>query len=285
MDSDYGTVEIFPADNPWNTVIADYPPHPYSDAIISTIGADTPLHPDFGTVWNGAPNGIPYVVVAPDQETVTVRFQYAHESDPGPYPIPQNPPIEGGPSSNGDRHILMIDPASKTLYELFRAYREPDGWRARSGAIFDLTSNALRPTCWTSADAAGLPIFPGLARYDEVVQGEIRHALRLTVRKSRRAFIPPATHFASRHNDASLPPMGLRLRLKRSVNVSDFPPQARVILTALKRYGMILADNGGDWYISGAPNPKWNDSDLRSIKQLRGSDLEVVYTGDPVIGP
>jgi hypothetical protein len=279
----YGNVQILPADNAWNMVISNAPLHPDSDTIISTIGADIPLHPDFGTVWNGAPNGIPYVVVPPDQAKVSIQFQYADESDPGPYPIPPNPPIEGGPDSKGDRHILIIDPVGKTLYEIFSAYHETEGWRAGSGAIFDLASNALRPAGWTSADAAGLPIFPGLARYDEVDAGEIRHALRFTVRKTRRAYISSATHFASRHRDAPLPPMGLRLRLKQTVDLSGFPPQTRVILAALKRYGMILADNGGDWYISGAPNANWDDMDLRSIKQLKGSDLEVIFTGNPVI--
>ena len=278
-----GSVEIFPASNDWNQRIDDLPVHRHSSVWLRSIGIDKGLHPDFGTVWDGAPNGIPFVVVRPDQPKVPVAFQYADESDPGPYPIPPNPPIEGGPNAplDSDRHIIMVDPQSKRLYELFQVIRDPIvGWRAGSGAIFDLSRNHHRPLGWTSADAAGLPIFPGLVRYEEVAAGEIRHALRFTVARTQRAYIFPARHFASRSNDPNLPPMGLRVRLKADYDISKFPASARVILTALKRYGMLLADNGSNWFISGAPDPRWSDSELATLKQIKGRDLECVHTGE-----
>lgn len=277
-----GDVEIFPADNPWNTRIDDLPVHPNSRQWITAIGAGTKLHPDFGTVWRGAPNGIPYVVVTSDQKKAPVSFQYAEESDAGPYPIPPNPPIEGGPNADpdSDRHIIMIDPNRKKLYELFQVLPNGrGGWRAGSGAIFDLSTNRTRPDGWTSADAAGLPIFPGLVRYDEVLAGDIRHALRFTVEKTQRGYIFPARHFASRSSDRSLPPMGLRVRLRKDYDISRFPRSAQVILTALKRYGMLLADNGGDWFISGAPDKRWVDDELATLKRVKGRDLECVLTG------
>jgi hypothetical protein len=270
----------FPADNPWNQDVSREPVDPNSDALIAGIGVDTGVHPDFGTVWNGAPNGIPYVVVPGTQARVPVRFLYSGESDPGPYPIPPDAPIEGGPSSTGDRHILVVDRDNWKLYELFDAHREGDGWRAGSGAIFDLSSNALRPAGWTSADAAGLPIFPGLVRYDEVVeQREIRHALRFTVARTRRAYVHPARHWASSNTSPDLPPMGMRVRLKATFDVSSFPPNIRVILEALKRYGMFVADNGSNWYLSGAPDPRWNDSELATLRRVKGRDFEVVRMG------
>ena len=277
-----GSVEIFPASNEWNQRIDDLPVHQHSSVWLRSIGIDKGLHPDFGTVWQGAPNGIPYVVVSPDQPKASVAFQYADESDPGPYPIPANPPIEGGPDAplDSDRHDSMVDPKGKRLYELFQVIRDPIvGWRAGSGAIFDLSRNHHRPLGWTSADAAGLPIFPGLVRYEEVAAGEIRHALRFTVARTQRAYIFPARHFASRSNDPNLPPMGLRVRLKADYDISKFPASARVILTALRRYGMLLADNGSDWFISGAPDPRWSDSELATLKRIKGRDLECVHTG------
>ncbi|MFB3881639.1 MAG: hypothetical protein ACE149_10265 [Armatimonadota bacterium] len=274
--------QLFPPDNPWNTDISKLPVHPNSAAFIATIGLDKPLHPDFGTVWQGAPNGIPYVVVRGDQPKVPVVFDYPDESDPGPYPIPDDAPIEGGPESDGDRHILVVDADNCKLYELFHAFKTDDGWKAGSGAIFDLNSNKLRPLGWTSADAAGLPILPGLARYDEVAAGAISHALRFTVRRSQRGYILPATHFASRSDDPNRPPMGLRVRLKADYDISGFPPQAKVILQALKTYGMIVADNGGDWFVSGAPDPRWDDEDINTLKRVKGSDFEAVDTG-PVL--
>lgn len=270
----------FPAGDPWNTPINGEPVDPNSAALIDSIGRATRLHSDFGANWEGKPFGIPYVLVSGAAAKVPVRFEYADESDPGPYPIPPNPPIEGGNDSKGDRHLLMLDRDNGKLYELFSLYPEGKGWRAGSGAVFDLRKNTRRPAGWTSADAAGLPIFPGLVRYDEVVeQKAIRHALRFTVRRSRRAYVPPASHFASRSNDPNLPPMGMRVRLKASFDLSRYPSSAQVILKALQTYGMILADNGSDWFISGAPDPRWNDEELAAIKRVTGNDLEVVKMG------
>jgi hypothetical protein len=270
----------FPADNPWNQDISSAPVDPNSAALIASIGTGTGLHPDFGTVWNGAPIGIPYVVVSGTQARVPVSFDYADESDPGPYPIPPNPPIEGGASSSGDRHVLILDRDNWKLYELFAARPSGSGWHAGSGAVFDLSSNQLRPAGWTSADAAGLPIFTGLVRYDEVVeQRAIRHALRFTVARTRRAYVSPARHLASTLTDANLPPMGMRVRLKASVNISSFPANVQVILTAMKTYGMFVADNGSNWYVSGAPDSRWNDEELSSLSRVKGSDFEVVRMG------
>ncbi len=272
----------FPDDNPWNQPVDTAQVDPASDALIANIGADKALHPDFGANWNGGPFGIPYVVVAGTQRDVPVTFDYADESDPGPYPIPPDAPIEGGAASTGDRHVLVVDRDNWRLYELYAAYPQGGGtsWTAGSGAIFDLGSNALRPAGWTSADAAGLPIFPGLVRYDEVVgQGAIRHALRFTVSRTRRGYVAPARHFASSDTSSLRPPMGMRVRLKASVDLASYPPQARVILQALRTYGMIVADNGSDWYLSGAPDARWDDTQLNTLKQLRGSDFEVVRMG------
>jgi len=279
VNASLGGKRPFPADNPWNQPVDRLPVDPHSDRLLSSIGKSLPLHPDFGANWKGAPFGIPYVVVAGNIPRVPVTFQYADESDPGPYPIPPGAPIEGGPNATGDRHLLVIDRDTWKLYELFSAYPQGRGYRAGSGAIFDLNSNAQRPEGWTSADAAGLPIFTGLVRYDEVVeQRSIRHALRFTVRRTRRAYVPPARHFASRSDDPSLPPMGMRVRLKAGYDLSRFPPSAQVILKALKTYGMLLADNGSDWFLSGAPDPRWNDEELATLKRVRGADLEVVAT-------
>lgn len=270
---------LLPDDNPWNQDISKEPVDANSDKLIAGIGANRPLHPDFGTVYQGAPNGIPYVVVDGKQAKVPVSFRYDRESDPGPYPIPTDAPIEGGPLSKGDRHILVLDRDNWKLYELFSAYPDGDGWKAGSGAIFDLKSNKLRPAGWTSADAAGLPILPGLVRYDEAVERKkIEHALRFTVRKTRRAYVAPATHFAGR-NDPTLPPMGMRVRLKSDFDMKAYPAEVKVILTALQKYGMILADNGGDWFLSGAPDPRWSDDNLRKLKKIKGSDFEVIKMG------
>ncbi len=231
--------------------------------------------------------GIPYVVVSGNQPKVPVSFEYPDESDGDAYPIPPDPPIEGGPKSEGDRHILMLDRDNWKLYELFSCYPQEGGkrWKAGSGAIFDLKSNKLRPAGWTSADAAGLPILPGLVRYDEVMeQGEIRHALRFTVRRTRRGYVAPATHWASQSRDPNLPPMGMRVRLKASYDISRFPKPVQVILTCLKTYGMLLADNGSDWFVSGSPHPKWDDEALSTIKRVKGRDLEVVRMEKIVTG-
>ncbi|MGC4046134.1 MAG: hypothetical protein QM758_20275 [Armatimonas sp.] len=281
-----GKLSIFPPDNPWNQSIEKASVDPASDQLIASIGKDLSLHPDFGFYYNGRHVGIPYCFTAPDTPKVPVRFEYEAASDPGPYPIPKDAPIEGGPDSNGDRHLLIIDRDNQKLYELFAAYPEPGGgYRAGSGAIYDLRSNKLRPAGWTSADAAGLPIFPGLARYEEAVeQKAIRHALRFTVKQTRRAYVSPARHFASRSRDIQLPPMGMRVRLKASYDLSGFPPSARVILQALKTYGMILADNGGNWYLSGAPDSRWNSGEINTLKRVHGSDLEVVKMGPLTTG-
>jgi hypothetical protein len=281
-----GLGQIFPANNPWNTDISTLPVHANSDNFIASIGASTGMHADFGTVYQGAPNGIPFVVVPAGQAMVPITFvAYPGESDPGPYPVPANAPIEGGPNGTGDRHVIVVDPAARMLYELFNASPDPatGGWRADSGATYDLDSNALRPPGWTSADAAGLPVFPGLVRYEEAVtQGVISHALRFTVSRSQRGYVEPARHFASSSTDVNRPPMGLRLRLKASVDISGFPAEVQVVLTALKKYGMIVADNGSDWFLSGAPDSRWSDNNLSTLSQIKGSDFEVVDTG-PII--
>jgi hypothetical protein len=272
--------QVFPYDNAWNQDISNSPVDPNSNNIIAGIGLTANLHPDFGTVWNGAPNGIPYVVVSGSQSPVPINFTaFGSQSDPGPYPVPANAPIEGGPNGTGDRHVLVIDRDNWKLYEMYRAFPLNNGasWNCDSGAIFDLNSNAVRPAGWTSADAAGLPIFPGLVRYDEVFElQEIRHAIRFTAQITRRAYVHPARHWASSNTSADRPPMGMRVRLKASVNISSYSPAMQVILRALKKYGMILADNGSSWFISGAPDPRWNDSELNTLKQIKGSDFEVV---------
>jgi len=272
---------IFPADNAWNTDISGLKVHASSQSFIASIGAGESLHADFGTVYEGAPNGIPYVVVGASQAKVPITFidDGAEESDPGPYPIPLDAPIEGGPDGDGDRHVIAVDMESCVLWELARGFRKGDGWEAAYGAKFNLRSNALRPIGWTSADAAGLPIFPGLVRYDEVKAGAIRHAIRFTVNLSQKAYVLPATHYASSSTDPNRPPMGLRLRLKASYNISGFSKDNQVILTAFKKYGIIVADNGSDWFFSGAPDSRWNDEDLTKLSQLKGSDFEVVDSG------
>ena len=270
---------IFPASNVWNKRVDRLPVAVNSDAIIRSIGPDDKLHPDFGSgLWQGAPIGIPITVVRGKQAKVRVRFEYADESDRGQYPIPRNVKIEGGRDSDGDRHALILDRDSCRLYELFALYPEGNGWRAGSGAIWNLRTNRLRPAGWTSADAAGLPILPGLARYDEVARGRIDHALRFTVSRTRRAYVYPARHYASSSADATLPPMGLRLRLKASFRTAGYPRQARIVLEALKRYGMMVSDNGSDWFITGAPDPRWSNEQLRALKRVPGSAFEVVDT-------
>lgn len=275
--------QIFPSDNPWNTPVDTLPVDPNSDTLIDSIGRDDHLHPDFGANWNGGPFGIPYILVSGDTPGKSVEFEYDDESDHALYPIARNTPIEGGPNSSGDRHMIMIDQDNWMLYELYSVFPPAHSgapYSAGSGAIFDLNSNGLRPAGWTSADAAGLPIFPGLVRYDEVVeQGEITHALRFTVRHTRRAYVYPARHFASSNTSASLPPMGMRVRLKASFDISGYPDSAQVILRALKKYGMMVADNGSDWYISGAPDARWDDDELSALKELTGDDFEVVQMG------
>jgi hypothetical protein len=270
---------LFPRSSHWNQRVDRLPLHPNSSAIVRSIGLDEHVHADFGSGrWEGGPIGIPYTTVSSRQRRVPVGFEYADESDRGRYPIPRNAPVEGGRSSDGDRHVIVVDRGRCRLHELFAAYPVDGGrrWRAGSGAVWSLRSNRLRTAGYTSADAAGLPILPGLARYDEVRRGAIDHALRFTARRTRRAYIYPARHFASDLTDPDLPAMGQRLRLRRDYDVSRFPRQARLVLRALKRYGMILADNGAPWYISGAPHRGWDNDDLHSLHRVPGSAFEVV---------
>ncbi len=286
MPGNIGGCPMFPADNIWNRDISDLPGNPNSPYLAS-IGLSTGLHPDFGSgLYNGEPMGIPYIAVPSSQPLVPITFEYAAESDPGPYPFPPNVPIEGGPNSTGDRHALVVQSGVCKLYETFATY--PDGhggWTAGSGAMWNLNSNALRPDTWTSADAAGLPILPGLVRYDEVAAGAINHALRFTVDSSQRAYVWPARHYASSDTNPALPPMGLRVRLKASVDISGYPPDVQVILTALKHYGMIVADNGSSWFISGTQDDRWNNDTLHTIGGIHGSDFEVVDESSLMIDP
>ncbi|MBZ5496317.1 MAG: hypothetical protein LAP85_07935 [Acidobacteriia bacterium] len=272
--------QIFPADNPWNRDISGDSVDPNSANYINHMnGGLKYLHPDFGS---NPTYGIPFVVVSGTQAKVPVSFGYADESDPGPYPIPPDAPIEGGASSTGDRHVLVLDKDRGLLYETFDSHYIGPGWSCGSGAIFDLNSNRLRPDYWTSADAAGLPILPGLVRYDEVAAGQVNHAIRFTVQSTQRGFIHPATHYASSNTDPNAPPMGLRIRLKAGYDLSRFTGAARVILTAMKKYGLILADNGSDWFFTGATDSRWNDTDLNQIKTVPGNAFEVVVSG-PII--
>jgi hypothetical protein len=269
----------FPADNAWNQDISSAPVDPNSSAIINFIGASTPLHPDFGAgLYSGQTIGIPYIVVS-GSPFVNVRYTaYGSESDPGPMPVPKNAPIEGYPKpGNGDRHVLVLDRDNCWLYELYHSYLQTDGsWKAGSGSVWDLLNDEQRPYTWTSADAAGLPIFPGLARYDEVASGQIQHALRFTLQYSQTAFTPPASHWAGNSTSTYAAPMGMRVRLKSSFDITSFPPQSRVILAALKKYGMITADNGGSMFISGDPDNRWNNNDLNALKQVPASAFEVL---------
>jgi hypothetical protein len=282
------TLQVFPPDNPWNEDISERPVDPQSDAIVRTIGRDAPL--GFNLDMN-------FVIVPPDQPRVPVRILlYPDESDPGPFPIPDTAPIENWPltrnedakalpkpgmtlaqfqrEGSGDRHLIVVDPVNGRLHEFWQARRTDRGWEASQASTFDLTSNALRPERWTSADAAGLPIFPAIVRYDEVSRGLVRHAMRVTVRRTRRAYVSPARHFASRETDPALPRMGERLRLRRDFDVSDFPPHAQAVLRGLQRYGMMVADNGGNWLLSIAPDRRIQG--LESLARVKGSDFEVV---------
>jgi hypothetical protein len=270
---------LFPPDNVWNARIDALPTDVSSTTYVSTIGPAAGLHPDFGAgLWEGGPIGIPYAVVPTSQPLVAMTFGYADESDPGPYPIPADAPVEGGRQSSGDRHVLIVRSGGCNLFETWDSWPTPDGsWYAGSGARFDLTSHALRPAGWTSADAAGLPILPGLVRYDEVASGAINHALRFTVPQTRRAYVWPARHYASSLTGSQYPPMGQRFRLKASFDISGFSATNQVILTALKRYGMFLADNGSAWYLSGVPDERWDNDDLHLLQvYVHGSDFEAV---------
>ena len=274
---------VFPASNPWNQRVDKLPVAANSAQLIASIGATTGVHADFGSgLYDGSYIGIPYVVVhGKTTPKSRVSFEYADESDKGPYPIPKNPPVEGYPghADQGDRHVLIVDRDACRLYELGGMSKSGGKWSGWAGAIWNLRSNAVRPAGWTSADAAGLPILPGLARWDgDASTGVIRHALRFTAEHTRRAYIYPARHYASSATDPSLPPMGLRVRLKASVDISSLPRQARIVAQAMKTYGLILADNGSSWYVTGAPSPKWSNDQLHALGSLTGSDFEVVDT-------
>jgi hypothetical protein len=274
---------LFPATSVWNRPVDRLPVAAGSSATIAAIGVAGSVHADFGSgLYDGSRIGIPYVVVhGAATPKSRVAFDYADESDRGPYPIPANVPIEGAPAAtDGDRHALIVDRDTCKLYELYALHRVGGSrWAAGSGAIWNLRTNALRPAGWTSADAAGLPILPGLARWDgDAATGRIDHALRFTVEQTRRAYIYPARHYASSATDAALPPMGLRVRLKAGVDISHLPPQARIVAQAMKTYGMIVADNGSNWYVSGAPSPHWSNDQLHALGSLTGADFEVVDT-------
>jgi hypothetical protein len=269
----------FPADNAWNTDISNSPVDPNSSAIISFIGETAPLHPDFGAgLYDGSTMGIPYEIVSGSPFVNIDYTAYGSQSDPGPMPIPKNAPIEGYPNpGDGDRHVLVLDRENCWLYELYGSYPQKNGtWDAGSGAVWDLLNNEQRPYTWTSADAAGLSVFAGLARYDEVASGEIQHALRFTVPYTEGAFTPPATHWAGTSSNEYAPPMGMRMRLQASYDISSFPPQSQVILAALQKYGMILADNGSAVYITGDPDPRWDNNDLASLKTVPASAFDVI---------
>ena len=277
----------FPADSHWHARVDGLPVHAQSAAYIASIGAGNAVKADFGAgMWDGGPIGIPVTEAAPGQAEVPVSFDYADESDPGPYAIPPDARVEGGPDADGDRHVLVVDPDRCRLYELYAAYPNPDGsWRAGSGAVYDLRSDALRPAGWTSADAAGLPVAPGLVRYDEVAAGHIDHAIRVTVPSSQDAYVWPARHAASDNSDPALPPMGLRLRLRTDADLSGLAPQARVVAEAMQAYGVIVADNGSAWYLSGAPDDRWDNDALQTLGSLTGADFEAVDSAPLMADP
>ncbi|HEX2863022.1 MAG TPA: hypothetical protein VHN99_00525 [Deinococcales bacterium] len=276
---------VFPANNVWNARVDGLPAASISARVVASIGTAKPLHPDFGSgLWDGGPIGIPVTAVPAGQPALRVAFDYAGESDPGPYPIPAGVKIEGGANSTGDRHAILVQQGSCRLFELYDLHPAPGGWTAGSGATWDLKGNALRQAGWTSADAAGLPILPGLARFEELAGG-IHHALRFTAPLTRRAFVWPARHHAGATADPAFPAMGARFRLKAGFDTAGFGPQARAVLRALKDYGMILADNGSSWFVSGVPDERWDNDDLRGLGRVKGSDFELVDAGRLQAGP
>lgn len=285
--ADLGGCPVAPADSIWRTRVDTLPASPRTAAYVTAIGADKHLKADFGSgTWEGAPFGIPVTSVTAGTATAKVTFEYADESDPGPYPIPAGALVEGGPNADGDRHVIALDKAACKVYELYDAHPQGGGgWKAGSGAVFDLRSNALRPAGRTSADAAGLPILPGLARYDEAATGVIDHALRITVPRSQAAYLWPARHQASSSTDTGLPPMGLRLRLKAGVDISKLPPQAKAVAQALKTYGAIVADNGSAWYVSGTQDDRWDNTALARLGAFSGKDFEAVDVSGLQLSP
>ncbi|WP_394822624.1 hypothetical protein [Pendulispora albinea] len=274
--------KVFPPDNPWNKDISNAEVDPNSDRYIDALGKDKKVHPDFGAEPQ---YGMPYILISGAQPRLGVTFEQHRESDPGPYPIPLNAPVEGAGEA-GDRHVLAVDRDQCMLYELYSAEVKDGAWTAYSGAVFDLKTNKLRPDGWTSADAAGLPIFPGLVRYEEAAtNGEIKHALRFTGAKTQNAFVRPATHASGSTTDLNVPPMGARFRLKKTFDISKFTGVPKAVLTALARYGMFLADKGSSWYISGESNPQWTSKDLEPLKTIPGSAFEVVKIDEIVKNP
>ena len=281
------TCPMFPASSHWHADVSTLPVRTNSTAMVATVGATGGLKADFGSgLWDGGPIGIPYVVVPADQPRVDVTFDYDDESDPGPYPVPADAPIEGGPAADGDRHILIVDQGACRLHELYDAHPQPDGsWHAGSGATWDLRSNALRPAGWTSADAAGLPILPGLVRYDEVAAGKVDHAIRITVPVSRRSYLWPARHQAGSTTDANTPAMGQRFRLKPSVDPAAYPAQVRPIIVALQTYGAVVADNGSAWFMSGVPDERWDNDALQALRRIKGSDFDAIDASALQVSP
>lgn len=283
-----GGCPVFPYDNIWNTAIDKLPLDAHSAQYIQTIGEDDTFHADFGSgLWDGGPIGIPYVIVPQTQPVVTINYvEYGGESDPGPFPVPRNAPIEGGSLSDGDRHVLVVQQGTCILYELYHARPQANGsWNAGSGAVYDLNSHALRHDGWTSADAAGLPILPGLVRYDEVQAGEIMHAIRFTVPETRNEYVWNARHYASDLTGQEYPPMGQRFRLKADYDISGYAPEVQTIMRAMKKYGIILADNGAPWYIGGAPDERWDNDNLHQFDSLPGSAFEAVDVSSLMIDP
>jgi hypothetical protein len=277
---------MFPADSYWHRDVSSLPVSSSSAAWVASIGSASRFHMDFGSgTWDGGPIGIPWTSAGPGQPLVPVTFDYDDESDPGPYPIPSDAPIEGGPAADGDRHVLVVDTATCRLHELYDAHPAGAGWHAGSGAVWDLRSNALRPAGWTSADAAGLPILPGLVRYEEVAAGRIDHAIRFTAPRTQRSYIWPARHQAGSSTDPALPPMGAWFRLRADFDVNRFTGAARVIAQAMKTYGIILADNGSSWYVSGSPDERWNNDELHQLDVLRGSDMQALDTSVLMVSP
>lgn len=271
-----GNCPVFPEDHIWNTPVDQLPVSPDSATYINTIGPASPLHPDFG---------IPYVTVPGTQTKYPAAFTYQSESDTGPYAIPLDAPIEGGSNSTGDRHVISVDIDNCILYEIYDAHPQASIWQGGSGAIFNLPGYALRPATWTSADAAGLAILAGLVRYDEILAGEIRHAIRVTVPQTQKAYVWPALHYASLLTGAQYPPMGVRFRLRANFDMSGHSTTNRIILWALQKYGMMIADNGSAWFISGAPDSRWDNTDLHNLTSVKGSDFEVVDVTPLMIDP
>ncbi len=278
---------ITPANSYWHADVRSLPAAVRSTAYVASAGSTAHLKADFGSrLWAGGPIGIPFTTVPGTQTKVKVSFDYASESDKGPYPIPADAPIEGGAASTGDRHVLVVDRDTCKLYETWNSHRNADGsWKVGSGAVFDLRSNVLRPKGWTSADAAGLPILPGLVRYDEVASGTVSHAIRITIPATQSAFVWPARHQAGSTTSLNVAPMGAWFRLQASINPTTFDPAVRPIIVALQKYGAIVADNGSAWYVSGVPDSRWNNDLLQTLGRIKGSDFQAVDTQSLVVDP